>query len=208
MGEAGQSEAAGTGSRGTTDFLFVAGVPALDLVNTEIMVRGKRRDLLATPRDVARWWQAARRHHPEMAEVQGRPAYDRALLEALLHLRSALRGIFSAVAEGGDPREEDVDRVNAVLSTGHHALERASGGALTGVYRTGGTTGSAAILLPLALSAFHLLTEGNLARLHRCENERCILLLYDTTRSATRRWCSVGCKDRDRKMKRYHHSHA
>jgi predicted RNA-binding Zn ribbon-like protein len=56
-------------------------------------------------------------------------------------------------------------------------------------------------LLPIALSAARLTMGGARERLHRCANERCVLLFYDTTKSATRRWCSVACKDRDRKMK-------
>ena len=63
---------------------------------------------------------------------------------------------------------------------------------------------AAAVLLPIAHSALWLATEGQRARLRACGNGRCILLFYDTTKNGARRWCSVGCKDRDRKMKRYH----
>src|SRR6187399_2934541 len=47
-------------------FVFVGEVLALDLVNTEVVVRGKPRDLLATPEDVGQWWRAAQRYYPDM----------------------------------------------------------------------------------------------------------------------------------------------
>lgn len=186
-------------------FLFVGDALALDLVNTEIAVRGKRRDLLATPGDVARWWQAARRHHSaETAVVDGMGSHeDEALRAALKSLRSALRRLFSALAEGTAPAEEDVGTLNAALKTGYHALEAAPDGTLRPVYRSTDAA-HAAIVLPIAISALHLITQGDHRRLHKCGNERCVLLLYDRTKSATRRWCSVACKDRARKMKQYH----
>lgn len=48
-----------------------------------------------------------------------------------------------------------------------------------------------------------LLTEGDLRRLHKCRNERCVLLFYDTTKSGTRQWCSLDCFNRTRSSQRY-----
>ena len=64
-------------------------------------------------------------------------------------------------------------------------------------------TGPDATLLPIARSAVDLLTGKDLARLHRCANDRCVLLFYDTTKSATRRWCSIACMNRARSSRRY-----
>ena len=49
-----------TPSRPAIDYLFLSGVLALDLVNTEVIVRGKRYDLFATPEDVALMIEQAR----------------------------------------------------------------------------------------------------------------------------------------------------
>ena len=43
----------------STDFLFVGDALALDFVNTEIVVRGQPRDLLAAPADLIAWLHAA-----------------------------------------------------------------------------------------------------------------------------------------------------
>ena len=186
-------------------FLFLADLLALDLVNTQIVVRGKPRDLLATPADVARWWAAAGRQHPHMAAVQNGAALrldDPAALDELKRLRAALRRIFNALADGLAPPPDAVDGLNAVLRTGHPALEVTPSGELHAVYRTLDHA-HGPLLLPIALSALAWLTAGNRRRLHRCANPRCVLLFYDTTRSATRRWCSMGCMDRARSARRY-----
>ena len=44
-------------------FVFVGQALALDLVNTEVVIRGRPRDLLEREDDVWRWWETAQRHH-------------------------------------------------------------------------------------------------------------------------------------------------
>lgn len=186
------------------EFYFVGDALALDLANTEVAVRGKRRDLLAAPGAVARWWRAAQAVHPDHAAVHADGLDgidDAALLGSLMSLRSSVRGIFSALAAGSVPVEAEIERLNAALATGRQALEIPPGGEPRIAYLAGDS--AASVVLPVALSALHLITGGDRGRLHRCANDRCVLLFRDTTRSGTRRWCSVGCKDRDRKMKGY-----
>jgi predicted RNA-binding Zn ribbon-like protein len=178
-------------------------VLALDLVNTEVVVRGKPRDLLATPEDVIQWWHAAQRSYPDMDVVQasGLARIDTAALLDLKELRTALRGIFGALADGTTPASADIGVVNSVLRTGDHALMLTSSDAIQAVYQAQG--GADPMHFAIALSALRLVRDGERKRVHRCSNERCVLLFYDTTKSATRRWCSVGCMDRARSAKRY-----
>jgi predicted RNA-binding Zn ribbon-like protein len=188
-------------------FAFRGGVLALDLVNTKKLKRGKPFEALVTPQDVAQWWQAACEHHPQwQREVQGGDeavdANDTELLEALKTLRAALRQMFTALVENTTPRQEDVDVLNNVLCTGHWSMDLSPEGELLPIYQTEGAHNQ--ILLSCALSALHLIREGELSRLHHCESDRCVLLFYDTTRSATRRWCSTNCMDRARSLQRYH----
>ena len=188
---------------GEDTFLFIGDVLALDLVNTEVVVRRKPRDLLATPEDVGQWWRAAQRSYPDMDVVQasGVVRFDLAALLALKELRTALRGMFGALADGTTPASADIDVVNSVLRTGAHALMLPSSGAVQAVYQA--QPGADSMLFAIALSALRLVRDGERQRLHRCSNERCVLLFYDTTKSATRRWCSLGCMDRARSAKRY-----
>ncbi|HEU5098823.1 MAG TPA: ABATE domain-containing protein [Roseiflexaceae bacterium] len=184
-------------------FLFIGEALALDLVNTEVVVRGKPRDLLATPQDVAQWWQAAQRYYPDMelVEASGVAGIDMAMLDALKRLRTALRGMFGALADGATPAAADIDVLNSVLGMGAHALMLLSSGAVRPAYQV--QRSADPMQFAIALSALRLVRDGERQRLHRCSNERCVLLFYDTTKSATRRWCSVGCMDRARSAKRY-----
>ncbi|MFN8374448.1 MAG: ABATE domain-containing protein [Anaerolineae bacterium] len=180
-----------------TDFVFRGDALALDFVNTEVMLRGKQRDLLASAQDFDAWWRAAQAHHPEAV---GTIEADEMLLAEAKALRAALRGLFTAASTRQRPAPEQVDTLNAVLRQGHYTLDVAADGALTGSYGTEGTEGA---LLPLALAAFQLLTAGDLTRLHQCKNERCILLFYDRSKNGTRRWCSWDCMNRARSLKHY-----
>jgi predicted RNA-binding Zn ribbon-like protein len=186
------------------EFLFVGEYLALDLVNTSMVVRGKLRDLLATPGDLARWWRAAAAHYDDtrLARDSTVERGDEALLQAAKQLRAALRGIFSNIADEAPVGADDLAVLNHVLGTGYHALAPAPDGRLQAVFasRDPGPEGA---LLPIAHSAFALLTGKDRERMHRCANDRCVLLFYDTTRSATRRWCSTACMNRARSSERY-----
>jgi len=127
---------------------------------------------------------------------------DEALLLATKALRSALRSIFTAIVERCPIGEGDLDALNGILHLGRLALETGPGGALIAVYRTPGGAPER-VLLPVALFALRLLTEGERSRTHKCRNERYILLFYDMTRSATRHWCSVECMNRARSSQNY-----
>jgi predicted RNA-binding Zn ribbon-like protein len=188
---------------GEDTFVFVGQVLALDLVNTEVVVRGKGRDLLATPEDVGQWWRAAQRAYTDMEVVEGGGVvgFDLAALLALKELRTALRGVFGALADDTTPASADIDVVNSVLRGGSHALMLTSSGAVEAVYQA--QPGADSMRFAIALSAVRLVRDGERQRLHRCSNDRCVLLFYDTTKSATRRWCSLGCMDRARSAKRY-----
>jgi predicted RNA-binding Zn ribbon-like protein len=191
-----------------TYYLFLSGVLALDLVNTEIIVRGKRYDLFSTPEDVARWWQEALRHYPDKEKVKEETqalVWNLPLLERIKRVRADLRTLCTNLVEQQPLDREALTTLNATLATGYPALDVASEQELVPVYRTR-EAGQGAILLPIALSAFHLFTQAEKPRLHKCKNERCILFFYDTTKSATRQWCSLDCMNRARSLQHYRHA--
>ncbi len=180
-------------------FSFVGEALPLDLVNTEQVVRGKPVDLLATPDDFVAWWRAAGERYPATLTPIGDAT---AALPAVLDLRAGLRRVFEAAAEGRSPAEADLEAINLILRGGYLALEPDPATIVRAVARHT-DRGAAALLFPIARAAVTLLTERDLSRLHRCGNERCVLLFYDTTKSGTRRWCSLGCMNRARSLRRY-----
>lgn len=188
-------------------FAFLGEALPLDLVNTEQVVRGKPVDLLATPAEAAAWWRAAAERYPGVLGDGDFRLDGLELFTALVALRAAFRRIFETVADGGAPTQGDLEVLNAILRSGYVCLEPDTVKVVRAVVRNE-ARGPAAALLPLARAAVTLLTERDLTRLHRCGNARCVLLFYDTTKSATRRWCSQGCMNRARSTRRYHERRA
>jgi len=189
------------------DYLFLSGILALDFVNTEVVVRRKRRDLFATPEDVADWWQQALVHHPDGQKVMADTdaiVWSTQLLEKIKLVRAAIRTLCTNLV-GQQPFDgEALMTLNTVLAMGHPSLDVALGREMVPVYRIR-ENDQGAILLPIALSALHLFTQAEQHRLHKCKNEQCILFFYDTTKSATRQWCSLNCMNRARSLQHYRH---
>lgn len=184
-------------------FTFDGDLLALDLVNTRVVVRGKHRDLLQTPEDVATWWNAACHYRPEMDRAYGtQPIFDMDLLTAVKTFRDSLRRLFIVIIEGGQPDAADMDTLNQVMRMGFSQAAWDTEQRKGAVYWSC-EQAQAGILLPVALSALKLLTEFDLSRLHKCQNERCVLLFYDSSKSATRLYCSTACLDRERSSLRY-----
>ena len=194
-------------SRPAMDYLFLSGVLALDFVNTEVVVRGKRYDLFATPEDVAEWWQQALTHHPDEGKVMadtGDIDWSAQLLVRIRLVRAAIRTLCTNLVERQVFDGEALMALNSILAMGYPALAAASGQEMIAVYRTR-QDDQAAVLLPLALSALHVFSQAEKQRLRSCKNERCILFFYDTTKSATRQWCSLACMNRARSLQHYRH---
>jgi predicted RNA-binding Zn ribbon-like protein len=188
------------------DALFLSGSLALDLVNTEMIVRRKKRDLLSSPDALAQWWQAALAHHPEHAHVESEELaidWTPELLEEVKGLRQVLRTLSTRLIEEQVTTTEDLEALNQVLSLGHQSVQQTAQGLLSTVYRVYDPQKGGGILLPIALSALRLLTEAERQRLHKCKNDRCILFFYDTTKSGTRQWCSLECMNRSRSIHHY-----
>ena len=185
--------------------LFLSGSLALDLVNTEMVVRRKRQDVLTSPDALAQWWQEALLQHPEREYVEGETTvinWTSDLLEEVKRLRQGLRTLCTHLVEEQAATSEDLEGLNQILSLGYQAVQPTARGTLMAVYRVHDQP-KGSILLPIALSAFRLLTEGERQRLHKCKNDRCILFFYDTTKSGTRQWCSLGCLNRSRSVSHY-----
>lgn len=189
----------------TTPFRFRGENLALDLINTEANVRTKRRDLLENPSEVERWWQFVQQLHPEMVTVVAPPlVFDEHLQQSLFALRTQLRALVTSLTNHVPLGDHALDAVNKVLSTGYTKLQ-STGDHFHTVYIVPDSP-YGAIEYPIAQSMWNMLTTGDLNRLHKCTNERCIQCFYDTTRSATRIYCSLACLERARSAERYRQS--
>jgi predicted RNA-binding Zn ribbon-like protein len=178
---------------------------ALELINTEVMEREKKRDLLTSPDALARWWADACEQYPDECVVEGAGepiAWTSEQLDAVKALRMALRRLITRVVEQHAAEEADLQPLNEVLALGYSALERTGQGHVKTVMHLRDPE-QGRLLFPIAVSALRLFAESDWRRLHQCRSDRCILFFYDTTKSATRRWCSPGCMNRARSIQHY-----
>src|SRR5262245_20209275 len=144
------------------------GALALDLINTEVMDRGKRRDTLPSPDALARWWEAACKRYPDQCVIEGVDGtidWASELLDAVLALRKALRTLIIQVVESGAVEEEELKPLNAILALGYSALERTGEGSVKPVMRLRDPE-KGSVLVSLALSASRLFSECEWRWLH------------------------------------------
>jgi len=175
-----------------SSFLFIAGTPAVDFVNTEIVSEGERVDLLQTEADVRRWVKEA---GLALSEAEG-PARLREAKELRRHLR--------ALFLRGKPRKSEIDAINAALARGRGSFRLEGKG---GAYRTRFAADSDDPLFLIAAAAAELIATGDLSLIKPCGGTQCILLFYDTTKSHTRRWCSMAvCGNRMKAAAHYRRS--
>jgi predicted RNA-binding Zn ribbon-like protein len=169
------------------------GAAALNFVNTIDPHFGPDAvDLLASPDAVRRW--------AAFAGLVEEMRVDRRGFHRALEMRATLDAIFRAVAEGKKPRPGDLRKLrDAYLAVLGAARLVGEPGDLD--WRLPAGAGVDALLLPVFASALELLQSP--ARIRECPGENCGWLFVDTTKNASRRWCSMDpCGNRD-KMRRY-----
>ena len=153
---------------------------SLDLVNTEWMQEGTRRDLLAEPGGIVVWLQAA--GYPGAAVEPG----------ALRAARDAIR------AAAADPT--DAAALNGVLAHGH-LLELLGA---TGPEQVLELDDEGWRVPWLAAQDLLELLRAGPDRVRRCANHQCILHFYDASRSGRRQWCSMAaCGNRAKARRHY-----
>jgi predicted RNA-binding Zn ribbon-like protein len=183
----------------TLDFLFIGGTTALDFVNTELVADGSRVDLLQSDADLNRWLSKA----GLTGHSRRRASFTATALADAKRLRGGLRTLFERVADAGTIRPADVEAIHEVLAgtKGRLRLDLREGRVRfdpNGAPRP-------AFLIAESAAAFLASAEPGLIR--RCGGAGCILLFYDTTKSHTRRWCSMGvCGNRSKAAAHYERS--
>jgi predicted RNA-binding Zn ribbon-like protein len=195
------------------DFLFLGGRLCLDFVNTEIVVEGKFLDLLS---DFRRWmaWHSAVGGQ-EMSEAKalagewgGKSESIHALARAV-SFRSELRKMAGCVASHKRVPESAVGAINELLRLGpaYGQLIPVGRGFVRQAHRD--VREPVDLLVPVAEDAADLLCEGDQGRVRKCGSPACVLFFYDTSKSRTRRWCSMDlCGNRAKVAAHYRRKRA
>lgn len=164
--------------------LFVGDHLALDLLNTQMMVEGQKRDTLTNDEDAARW----------LEHVGLGPAADLTGLEdgrLVAQLRSLRDSIDTLVAARRENLPADPSALNVFLRPAVPQLLWEGTGAPV-LERFHQADGMARRLSQIAFAAAQLLAEGDVQLLRKCESVDCSLMFYDRTKSHKRRWCSMA----------------
>ena len=182
-------------TREAQPFLFIGNHPCCDFINTELILDGRRTDLLEVCADLVAWLVKAKLlsvdEGKEIEARMGQAEKERLLKEAKA-FRMILREMTDqVVARTAVPRSA-IETINRLLSQrpGYRQLQRTNG--RFGHYFYSTTQGSAQLLALLAEAAGDLLCTKDLILVKKCRNQACILYFYDTTKNHTRQWCSMN----------------
>jgi predicted RNA-binding Zn ribbon-like protein len=197
---------------GDHSFCFLGNLPCLDFVNTEIIARGARVDLLTGFADLVRWLQAANLLSAEEARTTasrwGNATEGKSAFRESVSLRGALRVMAERLSAKRPVDRTSIELVNRVLESRptYRQVELKGGKFVSRSYAL--SESPLHLLAPIAESAAWLLENGDMSLLRRCENPDCILFFYDTTKNKRRRWCSMdACGSRAKAAAYYRRSH-
>jgi predicted RNA-binding Zn ribbon-like protein len=188
-------------------FEWVGGDPALDFHNTVSWGRaGLAQERLRSFADVVAWGQAAGlvpQPRTLIVRTRGEPAQAARALGRALGLRATLHAVFTALAEGREPKPGDLRSLNRSLAGSLTRLGVAKGPkGYAWSWTDAGTLHG--LLGPIAWSAARLLTSDEAGKVGRCANESCGWLFVDRSRRHNRRWCEMSVCGSRAKARRYY----
>lgn len=179
-------------------FVFVGERLWLDFVNSDAV---RTIDALRDFETLMSWLEAASLLDGERALGMRRRAREQpsGAAAALVDARR-VRGALRSLAERGagasaaeQVRAEALNEINRVLgrSAGTRRVERRSDGTYARAFVPVGDA-FAGLMIPIVESAADALILGELPRVRRCADVRCVRVFYDGTKNGRRRWCDMA----------------
>lgn len=182
----------------TKKFPLISGYLSLDLVNTEVVRRGQRHDLLVTENDLLDWINIIQEHdllwnQPLLLKVKENIGQ---IFLSILEMRTVLRKQFEKIADeqliSNDfilYLEKKIEKTPFVYKLINQKLTPIPIGKIEDAF-----------LSFIALETLTLIEENKLLFLKRCSNPDCVLLFLDE--SGRRKWCSMKiCGNRNKVAK-------
>jgi predicted RNA-binding Zn ribbon-like protein len=176
-------------------FLFVANDPSLDLVNTEVILTGVRTDLFETFEDLTQWFEQANLapagEMQRLARVWTDTAEANAALQEARALRSALRSALERVARIGHVPSDLAGVLGKELQHPRLAIEVVQSQGRLRTKPRWILEKPRDFLVPLAHYAANFFATVDYSAVRKCEDPKCILWFYDSSKNHSRRWCSM-----------------
>lgn len=174
-------------------FLFVGNHTILDLINTKPVMGGVPQELLTDWRATMRWFQAAEILERVQAQSLLKKGEGTAIAERfvkdLRQFREDLRKVVIAFEAGKAAPRGSIEELNRLLCAHRTYLTLSEENGRLRKAEKFDIESPQDLFSPLARAAAEFLVNTDSSRLRQCEN--CILHFYDTSKNATRRWCSM-----------------
>ncbi|AKE15368.1 MULTISPECIES: CGNR zinc finger domain-containing protein [Bacillus] len=168
-------------------FPLISGNLSLDLVNTELVRRGQRYDLLITNEDILEWLHVIKVNLPFWNEKTFIRIQERTnqVTSSILEVREVLRKQFEAIADQQEISndfitylEKQIEKAPFTYKIIEQQLVSIPVGEIEDILAS-----------LIAFDALTLIAENKLIFLKRCSNPDCVLLFID--KSGKRKWCSM-----------------
>jgi predicted RNA-binding Zn ribbon-like protein len=173
--------------------LFVSNNLALDFLNTQPVLEGQPKELLGGFPQLLRWYVAAgllpAKSAMQLKRRWGRRLQAEAARQELVVFRERLREVVLRLEARQSVPAEMIAELNRLLAVRAMPLQIISTQAGFIEEFHFDPQVPADLISPLVYAAADLLTKFDARRIRKCQN--CVLHFYDTTKNATRRWCSM-----------------
>lgn len=181
-------------------FLFIANQPALDLMNTGLVMKGEQLELIPDFAALVAWFRAAglvSRDDARRLERWAHSAKAAQVADRVRRLREMLREEVVRRERGRPLRPDTLEVLNRLLATHPMTtrLRKADGGPQLETYFA--PTRPEDLLAPVADAAARLFAEIPRERVRKCAS--CVAHFYDNSKKGNRRWCSMQmCGNREK----------
>jgi predicted RNA-binding Zn ribbon-like protein len=179
-----------------SDFLFLAGHPGLDFLNTRPLLESRPVEQLGSLDDLVRWLIRAglidSRAAADALRRWGESAEGARVVERARAFRETLRHMADGIVRERGVAAEGLAAINSLLAEtdGSLRLERHAG--TFRVRFAPRPTQAIALLGSVAEAAAELLSARDHRLIRRCGNPDCGLFFYDATRNHRRQWCAMA----------------
>ena len=183
----------------SNQFPLLSGHLSLDLVNTEVVRRGVRHNLLTSKEDLKEWIKIMQKNEsliPEHFSSETEEWLEQAL-DRVLNLRAFLREGFERITDGFELSNDWLIHLEKLIAKAPF-LYRIIGEKLVQIPI--GEPLNRLISL-IALDALTLYANGELGTMKKCANPDCVLLFMDS--SGRRKWCSMQICGNRKKVARF-----
>jgi predicted RNA-binding Zn ribbon-like protein len=189
-------------------FHWLANHRALDFLNTEPIVDGRREERLPDFQSLVAWCVEAGFIEAELGRALvrrwGTTVRGRAALAHAYGVRSALRGLLARQASRQAPSAPALAALNRALALELEHTRVVRRGTRVERQRRVVIEHPEQLLRPIADAAVNLLCEADPALIRRCMSATCVLLFYDVSKNHARRWCSMDlCGNRTKVAAHY-----